>query len=275
MPEVEKQQTAKPKWMKTTDLLVAVITVSMTLFHLYTASIGVLTPYAQSAVHWGFVSCYIVLTRPLKWRGGRVVDAVLMAASVFISYYELVLQAKAVESAGIYTSFEIGLSVLAVICALVISARVLGPILPCISIIFILYALFGRYIPGIMKTGSFSFQRLMTDLYANTSSGLYGQTLYVSAQFIFLFVLFGSLLELTGAGEFFVDLSFAIAGKARGGPAQAAVFSSMLMGTINGSGAANVVTTGTFTIPNTSHDMNSEFQPLRVNIVCQSLKTTT
>lgn len=249
MPEVEKQQTAKPKWMKTTDLLVAVITVSMTLFHLYTASIGVLTPYAQSAVHWGFVSCYIVLTRPLKWRGGRVVDAVLMAASVFISYYELVLQAKAVESAGIYTSFEIGLSVLAVICALVISARVLGPILPCISIIFILYALFGHYIPGIMKTGSFSFQRLMTDLYANTSSGLYGQTLYVSAQFIFLFVLFGSLLELTGAGEFFVDLSFAIAGKARGGPAQAAVFSSMLMGTINGSGAANVVTTGTFTIP--------------------------
>jgi len=91
--------------------------------------------------------------------------------------------------------------------------------------------------------------RLFTTFYANVSMGLYGQTLFVSAQFIFLFVLFGSLLEVTGIGSFFVDLAFSLTGKTRGGPAQAAVISTMLVGTINGSGAANVVTTGHFTIP--------------------------
>jgi len=243
------EKVQKDRRRQITDILVVGIAIGMSLFHLYTASIGTLTPYAQSATHWAFVSCYIILTRPLKFKGGVILDIALMVLSVGVSLYVMVLQAKAVQSAGIYTNIEVWISIAAVACALIVSYRVLGPILPAISILFILYALYGRYIPGIMKVGKFSFQRIMTDLYANVSSGLYGQTLYVSAQFIFLFVLFGSLLELTGAGEFFVDLSFAIAGKARGGPAQAAVYSSMLMGTINGSGAANVVTTGTFTIP--------------------------
>ncbi len=237
------------KGQKITDIAVFGIAIGMALFHLYTASIGVMTSYAQSAIHWAFVSSYIIITRPLKIKGGKIIDLLLLIMSVFISLYVIVLQEKAIQSAGIYTNTEVLISVLSVICVLLISTRMLGKILPVISILFIVYGLYGRYIPGVFKTGKFSFQRLMTELYANVSSGLYGQTLYVSAQFIFLFVLFGALLELTGAGTFFVDLAFSIAGKARGGPAQAAVYSSMLMGTINGSGAANVVTTGTFTIP--------------------------
>lgn len=240
---------AGEKKMKPVDIAIYAIAIGMSLFHMYTASFGVLTPYVQSAVHWAFVGSYIIVTKPLKFKGGKIIDAILLCASVFVSLYQLPLQTKAIHSAGIYTQAEVIIAVVAVVCALLISLRVLGRILPCISVLFILYGLYGRYIPGIFKTGKFSFQRLVTDLYANVSSGLYGQTLYVSAQFIFLFVLFGALLELTGAGEFFVDLAFSFAGKARGGPAQAAVYSSMLMGTINGSGAANVVTTGTFTIP--------------------------
>lgn len=242
-------ETILSRRQKITDILVFGIAIGLALFHLYTASIGGMTSYAQSAIHWAFVSSYIIITRPLKFKGGKFIDLILLLLSVFISLYVIILQAKAVQSAGIYTGTEVLISVLSVICVLLISTRMLGKILPIISILFILYGLYGRYVPGVFKTGKFSFQRLMTELYANVSSGLYGQTLYVSAQFIFLFVLFGALLELTGAGTFFVDLAFSIAGKARGGPAQAAVYSSMLMGTINGSGAANVVTTGTFTIP--------------------------
>ena len=245
----QKVNETPSKALKITDILVFAIAIGMTLFHLYTASFGVLTSYTQSAVHWAFVSTYIIITRPLKFKGGKIIDVLLIALSVFVSLYVIVLQEKAIQSAGIYTSTEVMISILSVVCVLLIATRMLGKILPIISLLFIAYGLYGRYIPGVFKTGKFSFNRLMTELYANVSSGLYGQTLYVSAQFIFLFVLFGALLELTGAGTFFVDLAFSVAGKARGGPAQAAVYSSMLMGTINGSGAANVVTTGTFTIP--------------------------
>jgi TRAP transporter 4TM/12TM fusion protein len=124
----------------------------------------------------------------------------------------------------------------------------LGNILPIIVLVFIGYALLGYLIPGMFHTIRFSIDRIAPYLYT-AYEGMFGQTLAVSALFIYLFVAFGTALDLTGAGEFFVDLAYSIAGRAKGGPAQAAVYSSMLLGTINGSGAANVVTTGTFTIP--------------------------
>jgi TRAP transporter 4TM/12TM fusion protein len=239
----------KTMWRKTTDVVVALIAICIALFHLYAASLGAFTPYFQTSIHWAFVGAYIIITRPLKFPGGRIIDILLILINVFLSYYQLVLQDKAIQYAGIYSPMEVYIAVTAVIVTLLIAWRIIGNILPVICIAFIAYGLFGHRITGLFHTSRFSVQRLFTDLYANVSSGMYGQTLYVSPQFIFLFVLFGCLLELTGAGAFFVDLAFSLAGRARGGPAQAAVFSSMLMGTINGSGAANVVTTGTFTIP--------------------------
>ncbi len=233
---------------KITDGLVICFTVVTILFHMYTASIGILPSYAQAAIHWALVGGYIILTRPLKFKGGIFIDGVLLVFNLYLTYYQLVIQEKFILSAGIYTKFELALAVLAIVVAVEISRRVIGLILPVISGLFILYALLGYQLSGVFKTVKFSFARLAPYLYTS-SDGLYGQTLYVSAQFIFLFVLLGAVLELTGAGEFFVDLAFSLTGKTRGGPAQAAIYSSMLMGTINGSGAANVVTTGTFTIP--------------------------
>ncbi len=239
-------QKSFPK--KITDSLIVALVLGMALFHLWTASFGVYPAYVLSAVHWGFVGTFIVLVRPLKFKGGALIDAVLVAANVFLSVYEIILQNQFNETAGVYAQMDIYVSMAAIVVALIIAGRVVGRILPLISVLFIAYALYGRNIPGIFKTVKFTLKRIAPYLYTS-ADGLYGQTLLVSAQFIFLFVLFGSLLELTGAGQFFVDLAFSVAGRARGGPAQAAVFSSMLMGTINGSGAANVVTTGNFTIP--------------------------
>ena len=236
-------------WDKITAVIIALIAIGMALFHLYAASLGALMPHFQNAVHWAFVGTYIVLVKPNKFPGGRIIDILLILLTIFFSYYQVILQAKAINYAGIYTRTEVIIAIGAVVVALLIARRVLGNILPVICIIFIVYGYFGHYLTGMFSTYKFSIQRLFTTIYANVSGGMYGQTLYVSAQYIFLFVLFGCILDITGAGAFFVDLAFSLTGKIRGGPAQAAVFSSMLMGTINGSGAANVVTTGTFTIP--------------------------
>ncbi|MCL2616006.1 MAG: TRAP transporter fused permease subunit [Defluviitaleaceae bacterium] len=236
------------EWKNIVDKLVLLIAVGMSAFHLYMASFGVMPAFGQSAIHWAFVGSYIILTRPLKFRGGRIIDIALIAITVYLSYYQFILQERFIIMAGMVSQRDIQLSVVAVICGILIGYRVLGRILPGLCIAFLLYAFYGHHLTGIFRTVPLSLQRIAVHLYAS-SDGLYGQTLAVSAQFIFLFVLFGAILEMTGAGKFFVDLAFSLTGKARGGPAQAAIYSSILMGTINGSGAANVVTTGTFTIP--------------------------
>lgn len=230
------------------NVLLLVIFIGMPLFHMWTASFGVYPGYHLSAVHWAFVGSYILLVKPLKFKGGWIIDTLLFAANLYICYYQIILQQYFVEKAGIYSSMDIYVSILAVVLSLVIAGRVVGKVLPIICILFIAYALYGRYIPGMFKTTKFTLTRIAPYLYT-AYDGIFGQTLSVSAQFIYLFVLFGSLLELTGAGEFFVDISYSLTRRIKGGPAQAAVYSSMLMGTVNGSGAANVVTTGTFTIP--------------------------
>lgn len=236
------------KFRKITDMVVVLLSIILAFFHLYSASYGVLPAYEQAAIHWGIVGSYIVLTRPLKFKGGKIVDFFIVLANVFISWYQISLQEKFIQTAGVYSVFDIWISVLAIVLAIEIARRTIGKILPIISVLFLLYALFGHNLPGVFRTIKFSVSRLAPYLFTS-SDGLYGQTLYVSAQFIFLFVLFGTVLDMTGAGEFFVNIAFALTGKVKGGPAQAAIYSSMLMGSINGSGAANVVTTGTFTIP--------------------------
>jgi len=246
--ETSINNSSQKNYLKIADMAVLVISIALALFHMYSASFGVMPAYQQSAIHWGLVGTYIIITRPLKFKGGAIIDTILVAINIFLSYYQIVLQERFIETAGIYTDFEKMLSIVAIVLAIEIARRSIGKILPIISILFIAYALFGSNLPGVFKTVKFSMSRIAPYLYTS-SDGLYGQTLYVSAQFIFLFVLFGAILDMTGAGEFFVNIAFALTGRVRGGPAQAAVYSSMLMGTINGSGAANVVTTGTFTIP--------------------------
>ncbi|KUO75826.1 MAG: hypothetical protein APF77_09135 [Clostridia bacterium BRH_c25] len=248
METITKESPGKKSLLKIADTLVLIISIALALFHMYSATIGVMPAYEQSAIHWGLIGTYIIITRPLKFKGGIIIDIVLAATNIFLSYYQIVLQERFIETAGVYSNFEKILSIAAIIVAIEIARRSIGKILPVIAVLFIAYALFGNNLSGIFRTVDFSLARIAPYLYTS-SDGLYGQTLYVSAQFIFLFVLFGAILDMTGAGKFFVNIAFALTGKVCGGPAQAAIFSSMLMGTINGSGAANVVTTGTFTIP--------------------------
>lgn len=228
--------------------LVIAIAVAMAFFHLYTASFGILPNYAQTSIHWGFVASIIFLLRPIAIKQLRIIDYLVIILNWYIVYYIINAQEELVIRAGSYTTEEMLLGVFLIIIGLEAGRRTIGYILTILVIAFILYAYFGSYIPGMFQTASFSVKRISTYLYTG-SDGLFGQVLSVSAEFIFLFVLFGAVLNITGAGDFFVNLAYSVTGKISGGPAQAAITSSLLMGTINGSGAANVVTTGTFTIP--------------------------
>lgn len=175
-------------------------------------------------------------------------DLFLMVITVLCAIEVIKLRNTNDAGASMYNDYQYFVMITFVMVALCIGYRALGRILPTLCILFIIYALFGRYLPGVWESARLSVKRLGSYL-AVGSEGLFGSALSTAGNYIFLFVLFGSVLSFIGAGEFFVKIAFAAFGKVCGGPAQAAIYSSMLMGMVNGSGAANVVTTGTFTIP--------------------------
>lgn len=177
-----------------------------------------------------------------------LIDLTLIVITVLCAIEVIKLRNTNAASATMYSEYQYFIMITFVLVALVVGYRALGKILPTLCVLFIVYALFSRYLPGVWASARLSVRRLGSYL-AVGSEGLFGSALSTAGNYIFLFVLFGSVLSFIGAGEFFVKIAFSAFGRARGGPAQAAIYSSMLMGMVNGSGAANVVTTGTFTIP--------------------------
>lgn len=177
-----------------------------------------------------------------------IFDLGLIVLTVLAAIEVIALRNSNDAGSTLYTKYQYFVMIAFTFVALAVGFRALGKILPTLCILFIIYGLFGRYLPGIWECARMSVNRFGSYL-AISSEGLFGSSLSTAANFIFLFVIFGSVLGFIGAGEFFVKIAFAAFGKVCGGPAQAAIYSSMLMGMVNGSGAANVVTTGTFTIP--------------------------
>lgn len=149
---------------------------------------------------------------------------------------------------GDYLFRDIAIGVVFIIILLEAGRRVIGIALSIVAIVFLLYDKFGQYLPEIISHKGASIEKIIAQMYL-TTEGIFGVPLGVSAGFVFLFVLFGSLLERAGAGEYFIKLAYAMLGKYSGGPAKASVVASGLTGIISGSSTANVVTTGVFTIP--------------------------
>ena len=177
-----------------------------------------------------------------------ICDVAIMIITVLCAKEVIALRNSNSASATLYSSYQYFIMISFVFIALCVGYRALGAILPTLCVLFVIYALFGRYLPGVWESARMSVKRLGSYL-AVGSEGLFGSALSTAGSYIFLFVLFGSVLSFIGAGEFFVKIAFSTFGRVCGGPAQASIYSSMLMGMVNGSGAANVVTTGTFTIP--------------------------
>jgi len=178
----------------------------------------------------------------------HIVDYILAAMGAYAALYLALNYAELAHRQGAPILEDIVVGVVLVVLLLEAARRSLGPFLVIVACFFIFYSFFGPYMPAVIAFKGVSFSRFMSQMTISTE-GIYGIPLDVSAMIVYLFVLFGSMLDKAGGGKFFIDLAFSLLGRFKGGPAKAAVLASGMTGLVSGSSIANTVTTGTFTIP--------------------------
>ena len=246
--------------------IVAAIAIIWSLFQLWYASpfpfifnIGMFKGLPARAIHLGFALTLAFLIFPtFKGKKISIIDIFISLLGAFSCLYIYFFYDQLVDRGGVLLNISIGenfnlpLELIIGSCGILIlleaTRRVIGLPLVIIAICFLLFSYFGRYAPEIISHGGLSLNRLVGFQWLDQEA-IFGIPIGVSVDFIFLFVLFGALLETAGGGKYFLDLAFAMVGKMRGGPAKAAILGSGMTGLISGSSIANTVTTGTFTIP--------------------------
>ena len=191
---------------------------------------------------------YPASSKQSKTSGIPFYDFILAGLGVASAMYLVVFFNDLVTRAGLPTTVDLVMGFVLIATLLEATRRISNPVLPCLAVVALLYCYFGRYMPQMLAHRGFSVARIVNHMYLGTE-GIFGTPLEVSSTFVFMFILFGSVLEKTGLGRFIIDLSMALAGWSTGGPAKVAIVSSGLMGTVSGSSVANVCTTGMFTIP--------------------------
>ncbi|APH05864.1 TRAP transporter permease [Bacillus weihaiensis] len=228
---------------------------AFSLFQLYTAIFGVFTAQIQRTIHLGFALTLIFLLFPAnrkKKKNHRLqiawYDGLLALLSIGVGLYWPLFFEKLVMSVGRLSTLDFIVGILAILLVLEATRRAVGLPITIIAVVFLLYGYLGPYMPGFLSHRGLTSERLVQTMFF-TTEGILGTPLAVSSTFIFLFLLFGAFLVRTGVGQYFNDLAVTIAGRSIGGPAKVAIFSSALQGTISGSSVANVVTSGSFTIP--------------------------
>ncbi|MGB4927795.1 MAG: TRAP transporter permease [Giesbergeria sp.] len=222
------------------------VAVVFSVFQIVTAAFSPLSSTVVRAVHVGFLLLVTYVLYPparQQWLGWCI-GAVAFATGL----YHWVFEAELVQRAGELTSADMAVGVLVIALVFEAARRIMGIALPLVCATFLLYGLFGQYLPGGLAHRGYGLDQIVGQLGFGTE-GIYGTPTYVSSSYIFLFILFGAFLEQAGMITLFTDFALGLFGHTKGGPAKVAVVSSGLMGTINGSGVANVVTTGQFTIP--------------------------
>ncbi|WP_164215848.1 TRAP transporter permease [Virgibacillus sp. YIM 98842] len=221
------------------------------LYHLYILNFNPIDPWVFRSTHLAFGTVLaLMLYKGGKTKSNRVaiIDWVLIAIAVFIALYIYINLEQLVFRFGVApTTMDFIVSLLGLLLVLEITRRASGWILPILAFVFILYSFAGPYLPGILNHNGYSLERFATYVYG--LDGVFGVTTDVSSKYIILFIIFGAFLQMSGVGQYFIDVAFRIAGGLRGGPAKVAVVSSGLMGMINGTSAGNVVATGSLTIP--------------------------
>lgn len=233
--------------------IVAIICICFSLFQIYTGLFGTLDAMIQRCIHLSFGICLVFLLCPTKksWvKEGRFhpIDVILAVIAMIPPIYILVNYQQLILRAGTVTPVDAVVGLVGIIMVLEAARRIVGLPIVIVVLCFLAYGFLGPYMPGPLAHRGLTIKQMVGHLFF-TTEGVFGIPLGVSSTFIFLFILFGAYLEKTGLGKFFIDIANAIAGWASGGPAKVAVISSALQGTISGSSVANVVGSGSFTIP--------------------------
>ncbi|MCU0911082.1 MAG: TRAP transporter permease [Rhodobacteraceae bacterium] len=241
---------------------IAVVGIALSLFQLYAAGVQPLGLFYQRPIHLGFilVLCFLIypVFGPRRRRGaaGWAIDGIFVACGVLVGAW-VPWNIDIIANQVFPRDIDVWIGVLTVVVVLEAARRAVGLGMAVIGAVFLLYAFagsrgelpfLGDWMPGILNHRGYTLERVASQMTLG-AEGIFGLPLGVAATFIFVFVLFGAFLEVTGAGKFFIDLAYAATGRQRGGPAKAAVIASAGMGSISGSAIANVVTTGAFTIP--------------------------
>lgn len=256
---VEENDTGGRKPGPITAKLLMGIALAWSLFQLWIASplpfslgVFVLNATESRAIHLAFAVFLAFMAYPASKRSPRnrvpIADWVLALIASFCAAYLFLFYGELATRPGQPTTMDVCTAVIGIVLLLEATRRVLGLPMVIVALIFLGYTFFGPYMPDMIAHRGASVQRAMSHQWL-TTEGVFGVALGVSSGLIFLFVLFGSLLDKAGAGNYFIKSAFALLGHMRGGPAKAAVVSSAATGVISGSSIANVVTTGTFTIP--------------------------
>jgi TRAP transporter 4TM/12TM fusion protein len=239
--------------------ILLVVPLIWSLFQLWYASplpfifkFGVLNDTEARAIHLAFAIFLAYLAYPAFKRSPRdripIQDWILATAGAFCASYLFLFYTALADRPGLPTTYDLVVGVIGMALLLEATRRALGPPLMVVAGVFMIYAFAGPHMPDVIAHQGASLNKGISHYWLATE-GVYGVALGVSATMVFLFVLFGALLEQAGAGNYFIRVAFAFMGHLRGGPAKAAVVSSAMTGMISGSSIANVVTTGTFTIP--------------------------
>ncbi|WP_409190800.1 TRAP transporter permease [Bradyrhizobium sp. RDM4] len=227
------------------------IGIAFAAFQLYVAAFNYLPSQVVRGVHVGFL---ILLTFGLignftaKGDLGRALGWLVGGAGFLCGLYQWIFYADLIARDGDPTRLDLAVGTLLAVLIFEGTRRLMGAALPLMCGACLVYWFFGQYLPSPLNHRGYDFDQIVTHLSFGTE-GFYGVPIYVSATYIFLFILFGSFLERAGMIQLFTDVSLGLFGRTRGGPAKVAVFASGMMGTISGSGVANVVTVGQFTIP--------------------------
>lgn len=245
------------KWLK---IMIATLALSLAVFHLYAGGVQIFPSMQQRGVHLGFALALIFLLYPfIRYKDNEegllsrgklawTMDIFLAGITIFIAGYIYLNFIELSMAFSSPTTPMLVVGVLSIILTLEATRRIIGWSLPILAGLFLVYAYSGDKLPLLFAHSGFSIERIITQV-GLSNEGVYGTPLGVSATYVVLFVLFGSFLEKSGAGKFFIDLAFALVGRFRGGAAKVSVVASALFGSISGSQVGNVATTGILTIP--------------------------
>lgn len=238
---------------KVRSWLCRIVFIATSCLYLYTAGFGSLDEMVQRCLLVLVAGVAVFLTKPFQFKGKRntftrILDWVFAIAMVVACVYIMSVWPARSVSTKAKPQLDSIMGTIMIFVLLVATYKTTGWPLVITCCIFLVYALLGPYMPGFLAHKGYTWKRVAETMYVSTQS-IFGVPAGIAATYIICFVIFGSFLETFGAGQWFVDIAFAGAGRFRGGPAKTAILSSALMGMISGSPAANVVTTGTFTIP--------------------------
>ena len=248
----DRESRTRDIWSTKWALPLTVFAVGLSLYQIYYALFGGPPTLVHRGIHVGAILVLCFAVQRFRLRETRSTppwfDWLCIAGSIAIAVYLAVVFDRLTVSGGRFETIDVVFSVLCLVLVLEAARRVTGLVLPILAVLFIVYDYYGRSMPGLFRHRGYDLDRIVTFMYESTE-GIFSTAIGVSSTYIFLFILFGAILQKSGMGQFFNDIAMALAGQARGGPAKVAVLASGFLGSINGSAIANVVTTGAFTIP--------------------------